>query len=303
MMKDYAGSDDPSKMEQGRDGSMLNVYPSKKVSIPVDINFVKQNGTVNADDSVVSQVQFEIPKNALFKNDAAVLNIIASNKWKRPIYFTSPDAGGIGINNYIRQDGLTYRFVPVLNSEVNNSWVFDKMMSDKFKSGNANVAGVYYDEENRRHLNSIRLAYAQAAGSLADHGKKDEAKKMLEKCDKMMLEENFPYGMVSRGQQHNKFSIQMLIACYKAGDTALADKITKSVSKDLDQQLKYINGLDENKQAGLLYDAEEVKRLQMFMVQIEMQLKNPAPVPPVGDKPAVINAQGVTPAKADSPKK
>jgi hypothetical protein len=34
-----------------------------------------------------------------------------------------------------------------------------------------------------------------------------------------------------------------------------------------------------------------------------MQLKNPAPVPPVGDKPAVINAQGVTPAKADSPKK
>ena len=303
MMKDYAGSDDPAKMEQGRDGSMLNVYPSKKVSIPVDINFVKQNGTVNADDSVVSEVKFEIPKNAMFKNDAAVLNIIASNKWKRPIYFTSPDAGGIGINNYIRQDGLTYRFVPVLNSEVNNSWVFDKMMSDKFKSGNANVAGVYYDEENRRHLNSIRLAYAQAAGSLADHGKKDEAKKMLEKCDKMMLEENFPYGMVSRGQQHNKFSIQMLIACYKAGDTVLADKITKSVSKDLDQQLKYINGLDENKQAGLQYDAEEVKRLQMFIVQIEMQLKNPAPLPPVSDNPAVINAQGVTPAKADSPKK
>lgn len=303
MMKDYAGSDDPAKMEQGRDGSMLNVYPSKKVSIPVDINFVKQNGTVNADDSVVSQVQFEIPKNALFKNDAAVLNIIASNKWKRPIYFTSPDAGGIGINNYIRQDGLTYRFVPVLNSEVNNSWVFDKMMSDKFKSGNANISGVYYDEENRRHLNSIRLAYAQAAGSLADHGKKDEAKKMLEKCDKMMLDENFPYGMVSRGQQHNKFSIQMLIACYKAGDTALADKITKSVSKDLDQQLKYINGLDENKQAGLLYDAEEVKRLQMFIVQIEMQLKNPAPIQPAGDKPAVINAQGVAPAKKDSPNK
>ncbi|MEI8270124.1 MAG: DUF2723 domain-containing protein, partial [bacterium] len=144
---------------------------------------------------MVSQVQFEIPKNALFKNDAAVLNIIASNKWKRPIYFTSPDAGGIGINNYIRQDGLTYRFVPVLNSEVNDSWVFDKMMSDKFKSGNANIAGVYYDEENRRHLNTIRLAYAQAAGSLADHGKKEEAKKMLEKCDKMMLQENFPYGM------------------------------------------------------------------------------------------------------------
>jgi len=303
MMKDYAGSEDPSKMEQGRDGSSLNIYPSKKVSIPVDINFVKQNGTVNSTDSVVSQVQFEIPKNALFKNDAAVLNIIASNKWKRPIYFTSPDAGGIGINNYIRQDGLTYRFVPVLNSEVNDSWVFDKMMSDKFKSGNANIAGVYYDEENRRHLNTIRLAYAQAAGSLADHGKKEEAKKMLEKCDKMMLQENFPYGMVSRGQQQNKFSIQMLIACYKSGDTTLANKITKSVRKDLDQQLAYISGLDESKQSGLQYDAEEVKRLQMFIAQIEMQLKNPTPVQPMGDNGPVIKTQGVAPAKADSPKK
>ena len=303
MMKDYAGSEDPSKMEQGRDGSSLNIYPSKKVSIPVDINFVKQNGTVNSTDSVVSQVQFEIPKNALFKNDAAVLNIIASNKWKRPIYFTSPDAGGIGINNYIRQDGLTYRFVPVLNSEVNDSWVFDKMMSDKFKSGNANIAGVYYDEENRRHLNTIRLAYAQAAGSLADHVKKEEAKKMLEKCDKMMLQENFPYGMVSRGQQQNKFSIQMLIACYKSGDTTLANKITKSVRKDLDQQLAYISGLDESKQSGLQYDAEEVKRLQMFIAQIEMQLKNPTPVQPMGDNGPVIKTQGVAPAKADSPKK
>ncbi|MEI8060551.1 MAG: hypothetical protein WCG67_10375, partial [Ferruginibacter sp.] len=211
--------------------------------------------------------------------------------------------GGIGINNYIRQDGLTYRFVPVLNSEVNDSWVFDKMMSDKFKSGNANIAGVYYDEENRRHLNTIRLAYAQAAGSLADHGKKEEAKKMLEKCDKMMLQENFPYGMVSRGQQQNKFSIQMLIACYKSGDTTLANKITKSVRKDLDQQLAYISGLDESKQSGLQYDAEEVKRLQMFIAQIEMQLKNPTPVQPMGDNGPVIKTQGVAPAKADSPKK
>ncbi len=171
MMKDYAGSDDPSKMEQGRDGSTLNIYPSKKVSVPVDINFVKQNGTVNATDSVVSAVQFEIPKNVIFKNDAAVLNIIAANKWKRPIYFTSPQASDIGIDNYIRQDGLTYRFVPVLNSQVNNDWAYDKMMN-KFNFGNANVPGVYFDEENRRHLNSIRLAYAQAAGSLADKGRK-----------------------------------------------------------------------------------------------------------------------------------
>lgn len=300
MMKDYAGSDDPAKMEQGRDGSLLNIYPSKKVSIPVDINVVKQNGTVNATDSVVSEVKFEIPKTMLFKNDAAVLNIIAANKWKRPIYFTSADAGGIGINNYIRMDGLTYRFVPVLNSEVNNDWAYDKMMN-KFKFGSAEVMGVYFDEENRRHLNSIRLAYAQAASSLADNGKKEEAKKMLNKCDKMMLEENFPYGMVSRRQQHNQFSLQMLIAAYKAGDTILADKINRSVKKDLDQQMNYITNLDDTKQEAMQFEMQDVQRLLMGMQQIEMQFKNQKVIPT--ETPAQINVQPVAPLKADSPKK
>ena len=238
MMKDYAGSDDPAKMEQGRDGSMLNIFPSKKVSVPVDLNLVRQNGTVNADDSVATELRFDIPKNALFKNDAAILNIIAANKWKRPIYFTSDDAGGLGLQSYIRQDGLTYRLVPVLNSQVNDSWVYDKMIN-KFVSGNADKPGVYFDEENRRHLNTIRMAYASAALDLAQKGKKEEAKKMLNKVDKMMLEENFPYGMVSRNQQHNYISHLLVQAAYVAGDTVLAAKITRSLTKDLQQKLIY----------------------------------------------------------------
>ena len=90
MMKDYAGSDDPAKMEH-RDGKIhANVFPTKKVIIPVDTECcVVANGTVNPDDSVLTEMRFEIPKTHLFKNDAAILNIIAANKWKRPIYFTS----------------------------------------------------------------------------------------------------------------------------------------------------------------------------------------------------------------------
>jgi hypothetical protein len=275
MMKDWAGSDDPGKTEATRDGGTVNVFPSKKVSIPVDVNVVRQNGTVNADDSVVSSVNFEISKNALFKNDAAVLNIIAANKWKRPIYFTSPDNGGLGLNNYMRQDGLTYRLVPVLNSEVNQAWVYDVMMN-KFKFGNANVPGVYFDEENRRHLNSIRLAYALAAGNLADNGKKEEAKKMLQRCDKMMLDENFSYGMVSRGQSHNRYSIQMMISAYKAGDTTLGDKIAGKVKKDLEQQRDYVAQLNDERQGFLLsYDSKDLQNLINAIPQLQMQYKDP----------------------------
>ena len=306
MMKDFAGSDDPNKVEQGRDGeSIINIFPTKKVSVPVDINFVKQNGTVNADDSVVSQVVFDIPKNALFKNDAAILNIIAANKWKRPIYFTSQDAGGLGFGNYIRQDGLTYRFVPVLNtaSEVNDKWAYDKMMT-KFASGNADKPGVYFDEENRRHLNSIRMAYASAALDMAQKNKKEEARKMLNKADKLMLEENFSYGMVSRNQQQDYISLMMLQASYAAEDTVLAAKITKSLKKDLEQQISYYNTLDENRISSFDYvtdqsgrkggDKNTAEQFLMRIMQLEQQFKAQQGLPT--DNPGQIKTQPVKPA-------
>ncbi len=237
----------------------------------------------------------------LYKNDAAILNMIAANKWKRPIYFTSPDAGGLGLQDYMRQDGLTYRLVPVRNSEVNLDWAHDKMMN-KFGFGNANLPGVYFDEENRRHLIGIRLSYAQAAGNLADNNRKEEAKKMLYKVDTMMLEENFPYGMPSRRQQHNQTSLQLLIAAYKAGDTVLANKITKSVKKDLEQQIAYYSGLDDDKQAALADDAYIAQNMLAALPQIEKQFK------PLGlglpqENPGVIQNTPPPVRLPDSPKK
>ncbi|MDO9373631.1 MAG: DUF2723 domain-containing protein [Ferruginibacter sp.] len=290
LLKDYAGSDDPGKIEL-RDGDTLNVFPTKKVFVPVDVNLVRSNGTVNAGDSVLSQMAFEIPKNVLYKNDAAILAIIAGNKWRRPIYFTN-DYRELGFAQYLRQDGLTNRLVPVANSPVNKDWVVDKMMN-KFVFGNANVSGVYFDEENRRHLNSIRLAYAQAASNLAESDRKEDAKKMLEKVDKGMLEENFPYGMVSRYQQHNYISLQFLEACYKAGDTVLAQKVAKSVKKDLEQQINYYNNLPDNMLEFFRQESEQATNFLRGIDQIEGMYKNP--VPKLNEMPGTINNVPATP--------
>ena len=292
MMKDWAGSDDPSKTESSRDGGTLNVFPSKKVSIPVDLNLVRQNGTVNANDSVVSSVQFEIPKAVLYKNDAAILNIIAANKWKRPIYFTSP-YGELGFQNYLRQDGLTYRLVPVMNSQVNLDWMKDKLMN-KFAFGNANKPGVYYDEENRRHLISIRGAYAQAASSFVDAGRLKEASQLLHKADTMMLQENFGYGMVSRGQMHNQVSLQFVYAAYKSGDLALADKVGKILKKDMEQQAAYYESLSENKRYALSPEEERNGNLLQALLGLEQQFKTPALLSPEG--PGTIKTQPTVPA-------
>ena len=286
MMKDFAGSDDPNRMAQNGDDN-LNIFPNKKVKIPVDTNFVRQNGTVNAGDSVVSEIDFDIPKNALGKNESAILNIIAANKWRRPIYFTSP-YDELGFQQYLRTDGLTYRLVPVKNSEVNRDWAYSVMMN-KFVFGNADKPGVYYDEENRRHLNTIRMQYAQVSNNLADNNRKEDAKKLLEKCDKMMLRENFPYGLVSRREQQDQISGQFLLAAYKAGDTVLAKKVSEELRKDLDQQVTYFNSLDEDKQASLAYENQIVQQLLQQLQGMEQYFKSPAALNPETGNPILNN--------------
>ena len=242
IMRYYAGSDDPSKQDDEGGGSFISSYPVKKFSVPVDTAFVRANGTVNADDSVLTSVNFDVNKTLLQKNDLAVLNVIAANKWKRPIYFTM-DYGELGFGSFIRRDGLSYRLVPVALKSRVNSEVMEDIYLNKFGFGNAQLPGVYYDEENRRHLNIMRLAGAELAIDLASKDKKDDAKKVLKYTDDMMLQSNFPYGLVSKGNDHDQHSLRFLQACYVAGYDSLALKVYNSVKKDLDQQTRYYASL------------------------------------------------------------
>ncbi|MEO8171986.1 MAG: DUF2723 domain-containing protein [Sediminibacterium sp.] len=284
MMKNYVGSDEQAKMDDRGNGEGLNTYPVKKVFVPVDKAVVVKNGTVTATDSVVSEMRFDIPKNALVKNDLALLNIIAANKWQRPIYFTSPGAD-LGFDRYIRRDGMSYRLIPVENSRLNTDWMLDKAMN-KFAFGNADKKGVYFDEENRRHLNSIRTAYTALALDLSEKNRKEEAKKVLEKADKMLNAGNFDYGMTSRGNQHNLNSLRFLQACYMAGDTTLANKVAASVKKDLQQQVIYYNSLsaeraehmsdDKRTAEDYLKGVDEIQSAFNPRIQIPGKLMTPA---------------------------
>ncbi|MBS1567063.1 MAG: DUF2723 domain-containing protein, partial [Bacteroidetes bacterium] len=206
IMKDFVGNDEQSAKVTLSNGESLNYLPTRKLKVPVNEATVRANGTVNAGDSVLPEIYIDLPqnKNVIVKNDLAILNIIAANQWKRPIYFTAPYSGSeLGFEKYLRKDGLTYRLVPVKNnSGVNVDWMVDKLMK-KFDFGHANLNGVYFDEQNRLHLNTIRSAYADGAAALADQGKKAEARQVLEKADKGILESNMPYAMVSHNNQHN----------------------------------------------------------------------------------------------------
>jgi hypothetical protein len=298
MMKNYAGKDDPDKVANRGDEN-INTFPVHKVSIPVDSSTVKSNGTINPSDSVVSELRFEIPKNLIMKNDLAMLNIIAANKWKRPIYFTMPYSD-LGFANYLRKDGLAYRLVPVENSPVNTDWMYSVVMDPKkWGYGNANLPGVYFDEENRRHLNDIRKADTELSYDLIFKGRKEDARKVLERADKMMLQENFPYGLTSRNNDHNKISMAFLEACYRADDMRLASKVLASVRKDIKQQTLYYAALTGEKAENMAYEKQTNDKLNEQLNQME-QMYNPAK-PSVPETGNLIDS-GNAPLKAGAKK-
>ncbi len=265
MMKDYVGTD--VSLVGAQNGNQYNTFPVHKVAIPVDKQVALSTGTVNANDSVVDAVRFSIPKNNLYKNDLAILNVIAANKWKRPIYFTMP-YGELGFGSFVRRDGLSYRLVPVENSSVNTEWTYNVYMN-KFGFGNANIPDVYFDEENRRHLNTIRKAEVDLAFDLINKDKKDSAKSVLQRADKMMLQQNFPYGMVSRGNDHNQLSLAVMQAAYLADDKALAEKVANSVKKDLQQQVKYYNSLSGWQAEGLNFEKQNAEEILNRLQQVQ----------------------------------
>jgi hypothetical protein len=268
VMKNYVGKDNPDN-----DYS----FPVKNVTVPVDVAAAIKNGTVNATDSIVSSLDFSLPRNALMKNELAVLNIIAANNWKRPIYFTNAGAE-LGFDQYLRRDGLSYRLAPVKNSRVNTDWMLDKL-TNKFAFGNADKAGVYFDEENRRHLGGIRSAYAELAIDLAAKNRKEEAKTVLNKADKMMHESNFGYGLTSRGNLHNRNSLLFLEACYLAGDQALIQKVSAAVKKDLQQQVNYYNTLSGQKADNMAQEKQTAESYLQTLVQMQAMYNPSVEIP------------------------
>jgi hypothetical protein len=247
ILKNVVGSDDPKYIQQ-QDEDVLNLLPVKKLTVPVDLATVKAAGLVHEGDSVLSELKIDIPANRsyLLKNDLAIYAIIAANHWKRPICFTSTqELNDLGISKYVKLRGLSYQLVPLDKGGVDNDSAYNVIMK-KFAYGSANKPGVYYDEENRRHLNSIRMAHSQVAYSLVDAGRKDSARNILDHFDKNVYEANFPYGMTSnRGNQQDAISTDFLQACYISGDLTLAKKVEASLKKDLQQQMRYYKALGD----------------------------------------------------------
>ena len=244
----YVVADPSGKYQASTQDGPVNIFPTHKFKVPVNKANALASGIAKPTDKMVDDllIDFNPKRQYLLKNELAIYAIIATTQFKRPVCFTSTqELKEMGLEKYVRQKGMSYELVPVDGGGIDADASYNTVMS-KFSFGNAKNPTVYYDEENRRHLNSIRLAVSQIAQALVAEGKLDSARKVLRKMDSETNEKSFPYGMTSnRGNQHNYFSYLFLQSCYAAGDLELAKKVSNSVLKDLKQEIVYYKSLGD----------------------------------------------------------
>ncbi|MDR0697869.1 MAG: DUF2723 domain-containing protein [Tannerella sp.] len=180
----------------------LNYTPSAKLVLQIDSASVVKNKTVNVEYEPYIEKELIMNyegKNVISLVDAITLDMINTNKWKRPIYYASTVPGnlyGYAADN-LQKTGLALQLLPINTTAhditVNTKKMYDNVMN-KFKWGGIDKPGLYLEENTMRMCKSYRqVLFADLAEALIKEEKIDSAIKVLDRCIEVMPEENVPY--------------------------------------------------------------------------------------------------------------
>ncbi|MCV6629815.1 MAG: DUF2723 domain-containing protein [Flavobacteriaceae bacterium] len=230
-------------------------YPTRNIRIPVNKENVLKSGLVKEKDSalIVDYIDIKLP-GALSKNRLMMLDIIANNDWKRPIYFTGgsfDDAEYIWMKDYLQLDGLTYKLVPIKTENKNRSAfemgrIDSEKMYDivsKWEWGNSGSSAIYHDTETRRNSINFRGNLARLLEALLEEGKLDKAEKIIDIAMTNMPVEHFGYYV---------FVEPFLDGYYKVGKKDKARTLFLKLAKIYQERLDYYAQMSMGDQTYLL---------------------------------------------------
>jgi hypothetical protein len=247
----------------------IEYLPSRKFKITIDSARVLRTGTIRPDQAtqMVKEITWEIGGTGISKNHFMVLDLLSNNNWERPVYFAITTGSGsfIGLEDYFQMEGLAYRLVPIrtvrrdgLTGRTDTPIMYGNLMN-KFDFGNMGTPGVYLDETNMRMAMYMRNTYGRLASALADVGRADSARRVIEHCLEMLPNEQLPLGY---------FAISFGETFYKTGDTDKGNELYNQLISNFEEQLEYYFAF-----TGKRARAYEMKRRQtMGMLNRVMQL-------------------------------
>ena len=184
----------------------MHVIPTDTLYVTIDKEAVKRSGMMMASDTIPDRMVISLAgKNALYKGDLMMLEMISQCNWTRPVYV----ALTVGQENYMNlgdnfvQEGLANRITPFTTNKkgaknFDTEKTYRNMMT-RYKYGGLSRPGLYLDETVMRMCYTHRRLFGQLALQLIGEGKKDKALKVLQKANKEIPTYNVPMNYMSGG--------------------------------------------------------------------------------------------------------
>ena len=246
----------PKSTVEMQNGQTIHFYPTNKIRIPIDKNTIIKNKVVSPqyNDSIVSAIDIDIKGSAIYKNRLMMLDLIANNNWKRPIYFSGgsfDDDDYIWMKDYMQLEGMVYKLVPVKTvmkkedsqmdmGQIDSEIMYNKVM--RWDWGNSESNAIYHDPETRRNSITYRMNLSRLMDQLIKEGKNEKAKNVIDLAmTKMPL---------------NKFDYYSLVdpfaeGYYKVGEKAKAQQLLTQLIEKYTANLNYYSQLSATEQVDI----------------------------------------------------
>ncbi len=246
----------------------LHMIPTDTLYMTIDKEAVRKSGMMMATDSIPDKMVISLAgKNALYKGDLMILEMLAECNWIRPIYV----AVSVGDENYINlgdntvTEGLAYRITPFTTTHdgkpiigvknFDTKRTYDNIMH-RFKFGGIDQKGIYLDETVMRMCYTHRRIMAKLALELIDEGDDKKAEEVLRFTDKQIPAYNVRHNYTSG-------SMDMARAWVSLNKKKEALTIMNDLWKNSKQYLRWYCSLD-----GYRFEsAENDCAIQFYIMQ------------------------------------
>ncbi len=257
------------QVQYQENGPGMMSFPTPNFYLPIDTAAVKKLGIIpkGREKQLVTRMDWSMGKRAIEKKNLVILDMIATNNWKRPIYFSSTVAQSdyMNLQPYFQLEGMAYRLLPLKDPNYNprsgddgfveKDLTYQHLLKD-FRYRGLQNPKIFYDENNLRFPANYRDKFARLASAYLAAGNVAKAREVADKCLELMPDNTIPY---------DYYSPQLVPALVAGGEKKKADDLLDTMTRRSEQMLAYYANkpdasLFEDDQRGYLLGLQSVYR-------------------------------------------
>ena len=270
---------DPKMKVTLENGQKLDFICARNFVIPVNkencikYGIVPEKYASQIPDSIMLSMPKE--KNYVSKPELFMLDLLSNYQWDRPLSVLN--MGGdlnVGIKDYLMYDGFSYRFTPIRNKpastdagKVDALALYDRMKND-YRFDALKRTDYFVDYQNMYTFLGVlsqRQMFVTVANALIDAGEAEKAVEMLDMCQEVFPEQNFPLETIPLGFSGNDYMVaQMVENYYYLGETAKARELSARMGEALIKTARFFLEWGSLGQA----EFETASRVLLYMADV-----------------------------------